>query len=121
MAEEIEVDLKISCLNGNFDYPKQGTKLKIDQAVAGGASPGTVTIATGSGTQIILTGFTKVGWARFVNLDETNFVTIGGPTDQLAKMKPLEPAYFRLNDALSALWLKADTAACEVLIQIFED
>ena len=111
----------ISCLILNFDYTKLVSYLKIVQAVAGGASPVSVTIATGSGTQSILTGFTKVGWARFVNLDETNFVTIGGPTDQLAKMKPLEPAYFRLNDALSALWLKADTAACEVLLQIFED
>ena len=121
MAEEIQVDMTISCVNGGFDFPKQGDHLKVDQAVVGGASPGTITAITSTGTEIALTGFTKPGWIRFINLDETNFVTVGGWNDQLAKMEPGEPAMFRLNDGLSALWVRANTAACKVLVQIFED
>ncbi len=58
------------------------------------------------------------------NHDQTNFVTYGlndgGTIKEIGKMKPGEPAFFRLKPS-SQLMLKADTAACNVEVKLYRD
>ena len=125
MSNEITVSMSLSCVNGNFIFPRQGISKQFDQTTVGGATPGTVTIATSSGTKIPLTDIGTEGWAIITNLDETNNVTWGGITvaEHNGLMLPGEGALFRLNPITpdtNDLWMVAVGGACEVLIQVLE-
>lgn len=61
-----------------------------------------------------------VGWVVIRNLDSTNFITIGTTTGQLGmKLKAGESCSFRAS--ANNIYLKADTAACNVSYDIFSD
>ena len=66
---------------------------------------------------------TTPGWAIMTNLDTTNFVKWGFSTGVYGgRMEPGETAGpFRIDPALASLYMIADTAACNVLIQVLED
>ena len=69
---------------------------------------------------ISLGDVSSVGWICIRNLDATNFITFGTVTNQRGmKLKPGESHAFRA--ANNALFVKADTAACNVGIDIFSD
>lgn len=73
---------------------------------------------TAGGTALPLGGVTTVGWAKFVNLDVTNFVQVGtqpgGTFRPFLKLKPGEWAIGPL-DATNPPFALADTGA--VLLQ----
>lgn len=72
---------------------------------------------------IVLGEVAAGGWACFVNRDTINFVTItasSGATP-LVRLKPGEPALFRLEATATAPFAKADTAAVELEYLILVD
>jgi len=66
---------------------------------------------------------TNVGYIQMTNVDQTNFVEWGptDSTDYAGKLKPNESCLWRMPDASSTLYLKADTAACDVQFVAVED
>jgi len=64
------------------------------------------------------------GWIYMRNLDATNFVewglNDGGTLKSIGKLKPGEPALFRLMPE-QQLMLQADTAACNVEVKLYRD
>jgi hypothetical protein len=128
MANEISLQIGLSCTNGNFSFPRIGTQTQITQTTIGGGGPGVITaVTTGDGTTVNLSTMTNPGVAYFRNLDATNFVLIGtaGTTGvgYLAKLKAGEEMAIRLNNAMTSdiLYVKADTASCKVDVRVLED
>jgi hypothetical protein len=62
------------------------------------------------------------GWLILQNLDPTNYVQVRGASGALplARLKPGEPALFRL-DATSTPYLIANTTACSVRYLLLSD
>lgn len=125
MADEITITMNISVKNGNFTYDRN-LRLVIDQANVGGANPGKVNVGTTS-EAISLPDITSAGWCYVQNLDATNFVNWGAAESgsasimaSVGKLKPGEAALFRM-DPSTTLRMQADTAACDVLVHVFED
>lgn len=85
----------------------------IDQRVLSvGTTEEEVTIATGIG---------DCGYAMVKNLDATNFVEVGFATGVYPiKLLATQFALLPLAAATASLFLKADTAACNVLVYFHE-
>ena len=122
MADEITVNQSLRVSNGNFSFRREVGFSTFDQTTAGGGNPGTVNIGT-SEESVTFGDITTPGWAIMTNLDTTNFVKWGFSTGVYGgRMEPGETAGpFRLDPALASLYMIADTAACNVLIQVLED
>ena len=119
MANEIQITSSIKVENGNLlDSFSTGTQ-NIDQSAVGGPTPGYVTIGT-SEEEVAFGELTTPGYCVIKNLDGTNFVEWGFSTTVYGgKLLAGETAGpFRLNGL--SLFLKADTAACKVLIKAYE-
>lgn len=119
MADEITINAFIRVANGNLRDEFSIGSQSIDQAAEGGPTPGTQTI----GTTEEEVAFGELGTPGFVimqNLDDTNYVQWGFATTVYGgRMLAGETAGpFRL-DSLS-IFLKANTAACNVLIKAYE-
>lgn len=120
MANEISILQQLTVKNGNLNFPFQPGVIQIDQSAVGGPTPGMVTIGT-SEESVAFGELGTLGWLQMQNLDPTNFVEWGFATGVYGgRLGPGEPAQFRLNPG-TTLYLKADTAACQVLIYGFED
>lgn len=118
MAEEITGVIQIRCVKDSFDSGQQQVSLALTQNVQGAAS-GTVTVAT-TNTQVPVTGLTTYGFLYMRNIDGTNFVTLGTTVGYEFKMKAGEPFFGRVTPG-TAIWLKADTAACKVQYLFLND
>lgn len=119
MANEITVQASIQVVNGNLrDSFSVGSKT-YDQAAVGGPTPGFVTIGT-TEEEVALAELSSKGWVMMQNLDATNYVEWGGSTGvYCGRMRAGETAGpFRLNN--TSLFLRANTAACKVLIKAYE-
>lgn len=122
MSNEIRVQAGITVINGNLSFQQSfGTK-NYDQTAVGGPVPGQLTIGT-TEESVSLAELTTPGWAVMQNLDGTNFVQWGFSTGVYGgRLEPGETAGpFRLDPGVSNLFLKSDTAACKVLLYVFED
>lgn len=125
MANEIKITSAIEVENGNLKFPRHGggQPLSFDQATLGGPYPGTIEIGTAEEV-VSLSELTTLGWAKFINLDNTNYVTwgpeSGGAMVPIGRMEPGEPAQFRIEPGIT-LRMQANTAACKVMILVFED
>ena len=120
MANEIRISASISVDNGNLSFAQNyGTK-SYDQTAVGGPSPGMVEIGTTEESQAF-SELTAPGWVTLQNLDTTNFVEWGFSTGVYGgKLMPGDSAGpFRLNSS-TTLFLRADTAACRVIINALE-
>jgi hypothetical protein len=119
MANEITITASIQVVNGNLrDSFSVGSKA-VDQAAVGGPTPGYVTIGTSEETVTFGELGTK-GYCVVQNLSTTNFIEWGFSTGVYGgKLLAGEVALFRLNS--TSLFLKADTAACKVLIKGYEN
>jgi len=61
------------------------------------------------------------GYAIVINRDATNFVQLGTATGVYwAKLLPGQAALVPIDPSVTSLFLKADTAACEVEYRLFE-
>ncbi len=122
MADEIRVTQQITVANGelNFSYPNGGSTASFNQAAVGGPTPGYLTIGTSEESEAF-SELATVGWVILHNLDDTNFVEWGFATGAYGgRLEAGEKALFRLNPS-TTLYLKANTAACKVLVNAFED
>lgn len=121
MADEITVNLSLvasksgvqvrRAINDSFDWttPRTGGQVQ--------------TVGTTHEAIVVPADMTTAGWMWFRNLDPTNYAEVGrdsgGSFLAVAKLKPGEPAFFRA--ASNALYLKANTAPCEVEYGILAD
>jgi hypothetical protein len=121
MANEIQITSGISVLKGNLSFSVPATTILSDMAGTGGPSPGYMTVGT-SEESTAFPELTTDGWLFMKNLDLTNYVQWGFSTGVYGgRMKPGETAGpFRMEPGLT-LYLKANTAACKVLVYGFED
>lgn len=121
MANEITISSRMTVLNGTlkFDYPTGN--IRVDQAAVGGPTPGYVTIGT-TEESIAFAELGTLGFLMMRNLDSTNYVQWGFATTVYGgRMRAGEPAGpFRLEPG-TTLYLKANTAACKVLVYALEN
>jgi hypothetical protein len=120
MADEIRISASMAVENGNLSFfQNYGTK-NYDQTNIGGPTPGMIEVGTVEESEAF-SELTTPGWVTIQNLDTTNFVEWGFSTGVYGgKLMPGDTAGpFRLN-ASASLFLKADTAACRVVINALE-
>ena len=80
-----------------------------------------VSVTTSEYTFTIDTGIGNAGLCMLYNADGTNFVQYGFVTTVYhQRMNAGEPALFRLEPGTAAIYLKADTATCEVEVYVRE-
>jgi len=119
MANEIKTTMRMFLSNGNskFDRTVNST---LDQTAEGGPTPGYKTIGTSEETEAFSELGTE-GWVLMQNLDAANYVQWGFATGAYGgRLEAGESAMFRLEPS-TTLYLKANTAACKVVIYGFED
>lgn len=111
MADEINLGVTLKCDNASFKFEKKRTNVKSDQATQGGGGPGTQNIAI-TEESYDMTGYRRV-WID--NLDDTNFVELGFATGVYPlRLSPgAGPTVIEVA-AAQTLFLKSDTAACNV-------
>jgi len=120
MANEITVTGKIAVTNGNLKYASSKGAVSVTQTASGGPTPGYVTIGTSEESQAF-SELGTLGWVMMENLDATNYVEWGFATTVYGgRIEAGEFALFRLNPS-TTLYLKANTAACKMLINALED
>lgn len=119
MANEITVTTGITVRKGNLLFNEQSSSLTFDQTGVGGPTPGMLNVGT-TEESTAFPELTNEGWVYMRNLDLTNYVQWGFATGVYGgRMHAGEPALFRLEPGLT-LYLKANTAACNVLVYAFE-
>lgn len=125
MASEIRITAQLQATKDSLTVPKYGSTKLVDMAVAKGGPPGLINaVTTGTGTQITTTGVTTPGYTWVKNIDATNYVEVGpvvaGTFHPMAKLKPAEEMVFRFATG-AAIWIKANTAACDCLAIVLND
>lgn len=120
MANEITVSARLRVANGNLVFDRNAGTNTLDQTAVGGPTPGYVTIGTSEESQAF-GELGTLGWCLMENLDVTNYVEWGFATTVYGgRLGPGEFAFFRLNPA-TTMYLKANTAACKLVIYAIED
>jgi hypothetical protein len=106
-----EVTVAPAEFNGTFDVSGSALISGIQEI---GTSEETLTLGDVS----------TLGYLMIKNLDSTNFIQYNvdaTPTQYTGKLKAGEFALVRLGDTASALYLKADTAACDIQYWLLSD
>ena len=75
MANEISLTTTFTLANNNLSYSSTET-FNADQAVLGGPSNGVQLIGTAY-ESLGVTDITSLGWAKFKNLDNSNWIEVG--------------------------------------------
>lgn len=120
MANEITVTAGIRVVNGNSSFQQASKSKSFDQAAIGGPTPGAISVGTAE-ESTAFPELTTEGWLFMQNNDPTNYVQWGFSTGVYGgRLKAGEFALFRTEPALT-LFLKANTAACNVLVYGFEN
>ena len=81
-------------------------------------------VSVGTSEQAInVTGIATLGYCMIVNRDDTNFVEVRTATGatKFAKLNAGEVALFRFGSGVTAPFILADTAACNVEILLFNE
>lgn len=121
MADEIQVSLQVTVENGNDKYTFRPGAQKLDQAAVGRYE----SIQNIGTSEESITSFGDISGANqgiciVQNLDNTNFVELGfATTNYPIKVSNNDIHTFRFNGDVD-LYLKADTAACNVRIIVLE-
>lgn len=123
MANEIRLSQQLAVQNGNlnFAYPNGSPGSTVDQSAEGGPTPGVVSIGTTEESEAF-SELSTLGYVLMHNLDDTNYVQWGFATGVYGgRMGPGEMAGpFRLEPS-TTIYLKANAAACKVMIAALED
>lgn len=121
MANEIAISARFKFSASSQPYLDVSFPLtNFDQAAQGGPTPGFITVGT-TEESTAFPELTTEGWLFMKNLDATNYVQWGFSTGVYGgRMEPGEIAMFRMEPSLT-LYLKANTAACKVLVYGMED
>lgn len=122
MANEISINARFRFVDANslpyLDVTFPTTNFT--QSAQGGPTPGYVTIGTTEESQAF-GELGTLGWLFMKNLDTTNYVQWGFATTAYGgRIEAGEIAMFRLEPS-TTLYLKANTAACKMLIYAMED
>jgi hypothetical protein len=119
MADEITATARLQVANGNLNFTFSPPALAITQTARGGPTPGYLTIGT-SEKSTTFPELSTEGWLIMQNLDATNYVEWGFATTVYGgRMRAGEFALFRLNPG-TELFLRANTAACKVVVYALE-
>ncbi len=118
MANEITVQATISGSKGGAKITTLGSVQKIDMA---GDHMKTETQEVGTSDEELVqpTEIGTLGLVWIKNLDATNYVEYGLTSSYTGKLKAGEENVFRA--AGSGVFVKADTASCNVQYAMFED
>ena len=120
MANEITVTAKLECTNGNLQTTVRPNAQKFDQTAVG-AYDAVHSIATAEENVTTFQDLTTEGWCYLRNLDATNYCQVGFSTGVYGiRLEAGESALFRCEPAVT-LYLKSDTAACNVRIVVLEN
>ena len=140
MANEATVSCSLSVRKGNIQYQSNPRTFSATVTGTKGPSPGAITAPT-AGVAVDLSELVQPSLCRIQNLDDTNFVEVGIRDTEadlffpLMELLPGESYVIRLtrnigeeytgfgtgtSAATNTLWIKADTAACVVLVEAFE-
>lgn len=123
MADEIQIQQRVTVRKGNFNRTWDPAVAQVDQAGQGGFS---AVLSVGTSEEVI--AFTDVGTYGILcmrNLDDTNFVTYGpesgGAMVGFGRLNPGgEPQTLRLEPGIT-LRMQADTGACDVELLLLEN
>jgi hypothetical protein len=119
MANEITATAGIRVLNGSSEFTQNPKSIAITQSAIGGPTPGAISVGT-SEESIAFPELTTEGWLFMQNNGPTNYVQWGFATGVYGgRLRVGEFALFRMEPGLT-LFLKANTAACNVLVYGFE-
>lgn len=123
MANEIRISGSVNCINGSFRLAIAPPALQITQTTARGGNPGVVNVGTSE--EVIAFGdIVALGYCFIRNLSATRCITFGpessGAMVAAIKLKPGEWCILRLVPG-TTYRAKADTSACDVLIQVLDD
>ena len=119
---EISISTNFSVSKGSLKRSKSLTDSLDFVATAPNVASGVSTIGFAAHEALVMQDVASAGWARFENVDATNFVQIG--TDVAAafvpflKLLPGEFCVCRLGT--NAPYAKADTAAVKLDYEIFQ-
>ena len=121
MADEVTLNLRMQLANGSLAVDFNPGRLTSDQTTQG-YFDGVRSIAM-SETSVALSGITTPRQCVLYNLDATNYVEVGTTTaDYPIRLEAGGlPNFLTLNDSKTTLYLKANTAACNVRILVLED
>lgn len=116
-------------ISSNFSVSKGSLKRtysRNDTADFVASSPSVASGAPSIGTTheaLVLQDVSSLGWARFENLDATNYIEVGVVVSStfypFLKLLAGEYAFVRLGSAIVP-YAKANTAACKLDYEIFE-
>ena len=119
MANELKLTLAGTLVNGSLrDRIEPGT-LQVTQAVKG-AQQQVVTVTSSAAVTLSSTNITTLGWAFAVNLDATNWVSLGISSSGLIKFGRVEPgewACLRLSPGAVYQALASTTGAASCLLE----
>ena len=123
MADEIQIQQRVSIRKGNYTGVWDPPVVLADQAGQGGYR---AVLSIGTSEEVIT--FTDVGTYGILmmrNLDDDNFVTYGptsgGAIVPFGRLNPgAEPQTLRLEPGIT-MRMQADTGACDVEVWLLED
>lgn len=138
MASEARINSGLQIKVGELDYVSRPSAFTADVSAASAPTPGQVT-ALVTPTIVSLTARSVPGLARVQNLDATNYVEIGtynsddGDFQPMLEMLPGESYVVRMSRILGkevvgtgtdastvSLAMRANTASCICLVEVFE-
>jgi hypothetical protein len=140
MANEVQIRNSLRIKIGNIEYQSNPTAFNADMFGENGPSPGSMNIPT-DGRDIYFEELVTPGWCFMQNLDDDNYVEYGIKDPQtgvfypLGELGPAETTVFQFSRNLQEQYtgsgtgttgpenyfhIKANVAACKVLIQAFE-
>lgn len=119
MADEITVVSRLAVTNGNMSFDTGQITETVTQTAIGGPTPGYVTIGT-TEESITFSELSTPGEILIRNLDTTNYVQWGFSTGVYGgRIKAGRTARWTLEPG-TTLYIKANTAACKVVIYALE-
>jgi hypothetical protein len=141
MSNEAQIRTSLRIRLGKLNYQSQPTVFLADVSTAKGPSPGAISVTVG-GVDVDLSQLAQPGLCRLMNLDSTNFVTVGVKDPETDKFYPLlellpgESYVVRLSrdvnqeysstgtgttdPGTNALCIRSDADDCNVLVEAFD-
>ena len=118
MADEITINIGMSCTNGNFRFSKS-YETDIDQTGVGGGG-GTPTITTDE--ELLDWGeISTAGILSLYNMDSTNTVEVGVMVDYVFQpVIKVRPEQFVLIEPYSSLYVRTDAGTAQLEWKILE-
>lgn len=140
MAQEARLQLSLQIKSGNLTYQSQPTVFTADMTGSKGPCPGAITVSP-AGTDVDFGQLATPALCRIMNLDATNFVSVGIWDPIAVRFHPLaeilhgESYILRLSRHLhqeygtgtgtglsttTRLRIRADRTNCNVVVEAFE-